>query len=497
MVIFGASGDLTSRKLIPSMYEMARDGGLSPDTCILGVSRTGMSDEQFRDKIEPDVRASVADFNESTWRNLADRIHYQAGDATDAGFYQQLRSRIDQLSGQHGCRGNILFFLSVAANLYEPIIRQIADAGLVTEGKRWCSIDPGARSWQRVIVEKPFGHDAPSAVELNRALGRTFEEESIYRIDHYLGKDVVQSLLVFRFANTVFEPLWNQQYIDHVQITAAETLGVRDRTSFYDQTGAIRDMLQSHLMQILAFVAMEPPTDYTPEYIRQEKAKIIDAIEIPAPDRIGEFAALGQYGSSDGSPAYHESKGVAPGSTTETYAALALHFDNWRWAGTPFYIRTGKMLAAKRTEIVVQFKPPAANLFKLVPGLEGKSPRPANRIVFEIAPSERVSLRFEAKKPGSGVVIESIEMLADFSEQFHLPVVEAYGPLIVDAMRGDQTLFKDRSEIEGAWNAVMPFIGPASDSIRRDIHANYAPGSWGPATADQLLARHGRQWHND
>ncbi len=494
LLILGASGDLTHRKLIPSMYEMHCLGALPPGTAILGMSRTAKSNDSWREELRASVQAAVPAFKPAAWDAFAQRLFYHSGDAAQAAAYPALAERLTTLAASRGTRGNMLIYLSVAPSLYEPIVAQIDAAGLVTEGKRWCSIDPAGRSWQRIIIEKPFGTDERSASSLNRALGRVFEEDSIYRIDHYLGKDLVQSLLVLRFANSIFEPVWNHHFIDHVQITAAETVGVGTRGAFYDQTGAVRDMIQSHLMQILAFAAMEPPNIMRANEIRSEKIKLIGAIRPTDASVVTTHGALGQYGAGN-EPAYGALTGVANGSTTETFAAVKLHLDTWRWAGTPFYLRTGKCMSVKRTEVVVQFKPPAADLFRNVP--HGAGGVQGNRLVIEIAPCERAQLRFESKVPGRRMAIAPVTMDADFRREFGGQPIEAYGPLIVDAMRGDQSLFKHRTEVEGAWSAIMPFIDERSAPLRQGIRANYGQGSWGPAAADALMQRDGREWHND
>lgn len=490
IVLYGASGDLAARKLVPALYELADAAALPRGTCVLGVSRTPMSDDEWRESLRPSVKEHARGYDDAKWATFAQRLHYFPGDGSKADIYPDLIARVEDLSQGRDCRGNVLFYLSVAPSLYEPIIERIHESGMVAEGRRWCSINRETMPWQRIIVEKPFGRDSKSAASLNRVLGRAFEEEAIYRIDHYLAKELVQNLLVMRFANTIFEPIWNHRYIDHVQITAAETVGVGQRGDYYDSSGALRDMIQSHLLQVMALIAMEPPTRYTAHHIRQEKIKIIDAI-VPAPlDRLEEFAAFGQYAGDDEEPAYHDLPGVKANSTMETFAAIALQFNNWRWAGTPFYVRTGKRLAAKRTEIVIQFKQPAADLFGISPQ------RPANQIVIEIAPRECVSLRFEGKVPGQRMRLDSVSMEFDYARRFNAEPVEAYGPLLLDAMRGDQTLFKHRLEVQSAWDAMMPFLGPESHAIRKNIAGNYKPGSWGPAASDALLARHGRAWHN-
>ncbi len=495
LVIFGASGDLTARKLIPALYEMRAVGALPSSFRVLGVSRRPKTDDAWRDELAVSAREHAKRFDAGVWREFAKCIHYFAGDAARPEMYDGLRERLAQLDTDGGTRGNRLFYLSVAPELYESIVQRIDEAELVTEGKRWCSIDPSARSWQRIIIEKPFGHDEASAASLNRSLGRVFEEEAIYRIDHYLGKEVVQAMLVLRFANTMFEPIWNHRYIDHVQISASETVGVGNRTAFYDGTGAIRDMIQSHLLQIFAFVVMEPPATITADDIRAEKIKAVRAIRPTTAEDIASHAVLGQYAGDAQEGAYVDHEGVAKGSTTETFAALKLHVDNWRWAGTPFFVRSGKRLAKKRTEIVVQFKRPAANLFRGTPHTGGAVM--GNRLVIEIAPFERTRLRFESKVPGTPLTIASVEMQVDFDKEFGVEPLEAYGPLLLDAMRGDQSLYKHRLEVESGWAAVMPFLGPGSMAARQGIASNYAPGSWGPAAADELMSSDGRAWHND
>ncbi len=495
IVIFGASGDLTARKLIPALYEMHCSCQLHAQTTMLGISRTDYSDEQWRDDLQPWVKKHANEYDEATWREFARRIHYYAGDATKQDTYPDLAKRIESLSNDNDSRGNVLFYLSVKPSLYEPIIEQIEQSGMILEGKRWCSINREQTPWQRIIVEKPVGHDLESAEALNRTLGRAFEEDAIYRIDHYLGKDLVQNLLVLRFANSIFEPLWTHHYIDHVQISAVETVGVGERAGYYNESGAIRDMIQSHLLQVLALVAMEPPTSFDAPHIRNEKIKAIDAIKITPVDRLAQSAALGQYAGDESETAYHEIDDVPDGSTMETFAAVKLLFENWRWAGTPFYLRTGKRMAMKRTEVAIQFKPPAADLFAKIQPLSDVN-RPPNRLVIEIAPRPGISLRFEGKVPGAGGGLSPAIMEFDFIDWFGREPTEAYGPLLLDAMRGDQTLYPHRYEVEGSWRAIMPFLDDKAQILRDTIRANYKAGSWGPSAADELLARDGRAWHN-
>lgn len=515
LVIFGASGDLTHRKLIPSLYELELDGRLPEGLCVLGVSRTELSDNEWRDQLEPWTRRHAHDFDEEAWRSFAGRLHYLPADATREDAYPVLIRRIAELGREHGISHgdpklaaaspwaqmpNMLFYLSVAPRLIAPIIQRIGDAGLVFQGQRWCAINGASMPWQRLIMEKPIGSDLRSAEELIRAVGRVFEEESVYRIDHYLGKELVRNILVMRFANTIFEPLWNNQYVDHIQVTAAETVGVGRRAgNYYDGVGAMRDMIQSHLLQVLALIAMEPPVSHTPHALRREKIKLLESAREVDPERAHEHAVLGYYTASDDASdadagaGYRELEGVKPERRTETFAAMRLHFDNWRWAGVPFYVRTGKKMARKLTEVVVQFRHPPAQIFHdAEPFISGGRP-PANRVVINIAPDEGISLRFEAKVPGHAFHIRSVKADFDFKTYFKSETPESYGPLLLDALRGDQTNFMHRDEVLGTWRILEPFI--RSDQLRKRIQ-DYTPGAWGPAASDDMLALDGRRWHN-
>jgi glucose-6-phosphate 1-dehydrogenase len=467
----------------------------------VGVARTPMSDEQFREKLRESAREHASSFSESSWDRFGKQLHYHAGDAGQSEMYPGLTQRLAELGAELGINKptglpNLLFYLSVSPDLYEPIIARIGESGLVTEGKRWCSINPGQTPWQRIIVEKPFGTDLKSAVSLNKALGRVFEEDATFRIDHYLGKEQVQNILVTRFANTIFEPVWNSTYVDHVQVTAAETLGVGARAAnFYDRVGALRDMVQSHLLQILALVAMEPPSVFDAAATMREKIKIFSSARIVDVGEATRVAALGRYGpgrSADGKPepAYVDEPGVDRARKTESYAAMRVDFDNWRWAGVPFYLRSGKKLASKLTEVVVQFRRPPVDVFRKTG--HGAGGLPGNRLVINIAPREGLALQVLGKVPGPGVHIQPASLELDNQEQFGGERVEAYGPLILDAMRGDRTLYKHKDEVEGSWRICQPLLD--SRELRDSIQT-YEPGTWGPAAADEMLRRDGRAWH--
>jgi glucose-6-phosphate 1-dehydrogenase len=503
IVIFGASGDLTHRKLIPSLYDLERQGVLPKGTLILGVSRTPLTDDQFREKLAPSVEKFSAHYETGRWRQFAQRVHYQPGDAADSESYAALMRRISDLAQGAGISKpcglpNLLFYLSVSPDLYEPIVEAIGAAGMVTEGKRWCSLNLSDSAWQRIIIEKPFGTDLASAASLNRALGRVFEEEAIYRIDHYLGKELVQNIAVMRFANTIFEPIWSRNYVDHVQVTAAETVGVGSRAAnYYDSGagGALRDMVQSHLLQVLALVAMEPPSVFDAGGIMREKIAIFSTAVIAQKDQVPGLAAFGRYGAGPGPDdlAYVDEKGVDPRLRNETFAAIRVEFDNWRWNGVPFYLRSGKKMAGKLTEVVITFKPAPTNMFRKL-GVPSAAERGSqNRIVINIAPTEGISLRVDAKVPGGGLKIASAKLDLDYGKVFGGEQIEAYGPLILDAIEGDRSLYKHRDEVEGSWRICEPFI--KNEQLRSAIET-YAPGSWGPPGADLLLGREGREWHN-
>jgi glucose-6-phosphate 1-dehydrogenase len=495
--IFGASGDLTKRKLIPALYYNYITGQMPEKFAVMGISRTKYSDEQFRQYLWDFAEQTGKKYDPEQWAKFSKHVHYLAADSTKNEDYPLIKQRMAELRDEHQICENVIFYLSMAPHLYEPTINLIGQNGMVTEGKAWCSLDQKNRSWQRIIIEKPFGHDPESAAHLNRVVGRVFEEESIYRIDHYMGKETVQNLMVFRFANTIFEPVWNRNYIDHVQITAAETVGVETRGDYYDSDsgGAMRDMIQSHLLQLMAVVAMEPPVSLKADDVRNEKLKVLAATRTPTADEIPFIAVRGQYGPGQINgkpvPGYREEKGVATDSQTDTYAAIELAVDTWRWGGVPFYLRSGKRMSKKMTEIVIYFKPTPHILFSDRFGSkDGNAP---NQIVINVQPDEGIRLRFEGKVPGQGMNIKSVVMDFDYIAQFKAEPPEAYATLLLDCIRGDQTLFKNRFEIEHAWRIVQPVLDYWKANPDPSL-PNYAAGCDGPAAAEEMLARNGRHW---
>jgi glucose-6-phosphate 1-dehydrogenase len=485
VVIFGASGDLTFRKLIPALYNLVVDGDLPAATNIVGFARREKTDESWRAELkETTAKSSRTGLNEQVWSSFGPRIYYHRSEFGHLEGYQSLAKRLDELDAQSGSRGNRLFYLSVSPTEYEGILTQIAAAGLN---------QTRSGAWTRVIVEKPFGTDLASAHELNEVVGKVFREKDTYRIDHYLGKETAQNIMVLRFANSIFEPLWNHRYIDHVQITAAEPLGVEQRGPYYEASGALRDMVQNHLLQLLCLTAMEPPTDLTADSIRDEKMKIVRSLRRMTPTDVGRNVVRGQYaaGAIAGKEvkAYREEDRVSPESMTETYVALKVNVDNWRWADVPFYVRVGKRLAKGGTEIAVQFKN-APNVLFNTPD----EPLGPNVLVIRIQPDEGISLRVQCKMPGNAIHIEPVKMDFHYGTSFGKASPEAYERLLLDAMSGDATLFARRDEVEGAWRFIDAIEDAWHKSTPTPPLCTYPSGSWGPKEADDLLERDGRAW---
>src|SRR5438477_8963204 len=484
IVIFGATGDLTHRKLIPALYNLASGGELPPAVTVVGFARRPKSDEEFRKELaETTKQFSRQDVREDIWKTFSQSLLYHQSEFEDESGYQSLGKRLDKIDEERGTRGNRLFYFAAAPEQFEPILKNLKAAGhnKAKEG-----------SWARVIIEKPFGRDLASAQELNRVVSDAFAEDQTYRIDHFLGKETAQNILVLRFANAIFEPIWNARYIDHVQITAAETLGVEGRAGYYETAGALRDMVQNHLLQLLCLVAMEAPTDLSADSIRDEKVKVVRSLRRYAPQQVGTYVVRGQYtaGAINGKPVtgYREEQGVNPQSTTETYVALRLHIDDWRWADVPVYLRVGKRLPKSGTEISIHFKKAPPVLFN-----KESVTLDQNVLVVRIQPDEGISLRMQAKIPGTSLRIEPVKMDFHYGTSFGKPSPEAYERLLLDAMGGDATLFARRDEVEEAWSFIDP-IEEAWQTQKDKALYFYSAGSWGPDEADELLARDGRAW---
>lgn len=487
-VIFGASGDLTKRKLIPALFNLRCLGLLPEKFAVLGVAITPGDDASFRAQMTADIKQFAPEgFDPSAWNGFVAACHYLPGDFNDASVFQALKGRLESLREEHGIPGgNVVFNLAVTPTLFGTVTSQLGAAELLREA-------PGA--YRRVIIEKPFGRDLDSARALNTELHRNLNEHQIYRIDHYLGKETVQNIMVFRFANMIFEPNWNRRYVDSVQITVAEQLGVENRGAYLDHYGVLRDMVQNHMLSVLSLIAMEPPSSISGDAVRNEKVKVLDAIRPMAPEEIIENCVRGQYGagSIDGHPvpAYRDEPSVDPASNTETFAAMRLFVENWRWADVPFYLRTGKRLAKHLTQVVIRFKRTPLMLF----GEAAHSDAGPNALILNIQPEESISILIRAKKPGPAVVVDSIPLNFNYSEYGPQSPATGYETLLHDCMTGDMTLFHREDSVDASWRIMNPILDVWGALPPRDF-PDYESGSWGPAAADKLLGRDGRHWEN-
>jgi glucose-6-phosphate 1-dehydrogenase len=483
LVIFGASGDLTRRKLVPAVWHLQQQGRLPEQFALVGVARSELSTEEFRSRMAEALQ-EFAGASGAQVDRLLSRVDYVSGDPNDAEFYQRLGARLRQLDDQFGTGGNRCFYCSVPPQVYLTIIEQLGAAGLHQEGQ-------GQPGWVRIIVEKPFGHDLDSARALNQSIHAVFDEHQIFRIDHYLGKETVQNILVFRLANSMFEPLWNRRYVDHVQITAAETVGVEHRAGYYDSSGALRDMIQNHLLQVMCVVAMEPPSAFDAESVRLEKLKVLKAVRPISVGEVDRFAVRGQYvaGAYDEAQVqgYREEQDVPGNSRTETYAAIEFTVDNWRWQGVPFYVRTGKRLAQRASAITMQFKQAPHLIF------DGGSNLCPSTLTIRIQPDEGIALSFSGKIPGPDVNLGTVEMDFCYQDAFGGRSPEAYETLLLDCLLGDGTLFGDAGWIEKSWDLLMPIL-EAWNATSATRVPTYRAGSWGPGEADNLFDRDWRTW---
>jgi len=486
MIIFGAGGDLTRRKLIPALFHLSAAGLLPEGFAMLGLDRLDLDDQAFRERIAGQVEDSLgAAFDRRVWEGLVSRIHYMQIDMLEGADYERLCERLSEIDAERGTDGNYLFYLAVPPSLFGPVTDRLADVGLLHQSEH---------DWRRVIIEKPFGRDLESAIALNTSMHRNMDEDQIYRIDHYLGKETVQNIMVFRFANSFFEPVWNRNHIDHVQITVAESVGVEHRGAYYEEAGALRDMIPNHLLVLLGFLAMEPPSSFQAEAVRIEINKVLDAIKPLTPEEVLTHAVRGQYDAGtmpngEKVPAYRASPGVNPKSFTDTYAALKLTMDNWRWAGIPFYLRTGKRLAAHYTEVAIQFKRAPTIMFKHT-DVDELAP---DMVVLRIQPNEGIQMSFGAKIPGPTMQVGSVNMDFCYEDYFGNRPATGYETLIYDCMNGDATLFKHADTVEKGWEIVQSVTDVWAALPPRDF-PNYAAGSWGPCAAGDLTKRDDRQW---
>jgi glucose-6-phosphate 1-dehydrogenase len=488
IVIFGANGDLAKRKLIPALYRLAYERRIPSGFAVIGNSRTEMSDDEFREKMKAALHEFLEDtpFDQRLWDDFSQSLSYFAGDLHAPETYSRLAEKLKTIDESRHTEGNVLFYLSTQPSHYEAAI----------QGLGYAKLQQG-RGWRRIVVEKPFGHDLNTARELNRKLQEVFPESAIYRIDHYLGKETVQNVLAFRFGNGIFEPLWNRRYISNVQITAAESIGVEGRGGYYEEAGALRDMIQNHLLQVMSTIAMEPPAVFEPDVVRDERAKVLRSIRIPRVDEVPKFSVAGQYGpariGSEDMPGFRQEEGVAPDSETDTYSAVTFFIDNWRWANVPFYVRSGKRLPRRVTDIAIHFNPAPHSPFSRNGDAEITSARP-NLLIIRIQPDEGISLRFLSKHPGGGMKLRPVSMDFNYGTSFGTRSPSAYETLLVDVMVGDPTLYTRQDMVEASWAAVQPILDYRSR--HKTEFPNYEAGTWGPKAADDMLAARGHVWRN-
>lgn len=487
IVVFGASGDLTKRKLMPALYNLKALKLLPENFALIGVAVTESNDDQYREKITSDIKQfATRDVDNAEWDDFSKRSYYLSGDFNSPDTFKNLSLKIAEIQKQWNLPGNILFYLAVAPTFFGKVVEQLSLVGLTTE----CD-----NAWKRIIIEKPFGHDLASARALNASLSERVKESQIYRIDHYLGKETVQNIMVFRFGNSVFEPIWNRRYIDYVQITVGEQLGVELRGGYYDQSGVTRDMVQNHILSVLSLVAMEPPASISGDSVRNEKVKVLEAIRPMEPEEILANTVRGQYGPGliDGIhvPGYRSEPNVNPQSNTETFVAMKLMVENWRWADVPFFIRSGKRLAAHTTQIVIGFRRTPLLLF----GKDVDSNIMPNRLVIHVQPDEGITMDIHAKRPGPGVAIANVPLDFSYNDFGETTAATGYETLLYDCMIGDMTLFHRYDSVDASWRIVDPILDVWQALHPRDF-PNYAAGTWGPEAADKLIEKSGHSWHH-